>query len=1441
MRTFTAILAVMSISLLTTWLLVSHHSSPERPEAPKNNPEARALWEFDRVKDPSLGDIPAGIRQKELAFSQQMAAFSSQKQAVNTWEQVGPDTLGGRTRALAVDATDNNTLLAGAVSGGLWKSTDNGTSWTPTLTPTQLPSITALAQDTRTGNTDTWYAGTGEITGNSASGGSAFYRGDGIYKSTNGGDSWTLLPSTSTDLPEFFDQDMDFVWRIVTDPSNATQEEVYAAVYSGIYRSVDGGTSWTEVLQNSGSTYTDVVISSTGTLYAALSHPGNNAGVWRSEDGVSWTNITPSGWSSNSARTTLAIAPSNEDVLYTVTTSPGSGTHAHSIWKYTHSTTTWEDRSANVPGFGSFANGVFNSQGGYDLLISVKPDDENVVFIGGTSLYRSTDGFATDTNISWIAGYSGETDNWSGTHHADQHIVTFSPSNPDIMYTGSDGGLHVTDDIMAATVFWTSLNRGYLSGQFYSVGVDHTSTTNMALIGGTQDNGTWFVDDPNTSTLGEELWGGDGAFVSLLNDGALRYASFQNGQIYRLRYNASNQLSSWALVTPSLDASYLFIHPYVIDPNNSEIMYLPGGTRLLRNNSLSSIPDFQATTHTIGWEEMANTFITGGGTITAITVSESNPDHRVFYGTSAGEVYRLDDANTGTPTAVNVTADGFPSGAYVSSLATHPDDASQVAVVFSNYSVPSVFYSDDAGATWTDVSGSLEENPDGSGSGPSVRWIEMGALSGSDTQFFVGTSTGLYSTTLLDGSATVWTQEGSTSIGNVVVDMIDIRNSDGYIAVGTHGNGFYSSTLNRPEATNGPGGITSNLELWLKADEGISGSTTVSAWADQSINGNNATQNSTNQQPAYVQNGLNYNPALQFDGSLTGDGDFLEGTNGYHDQSVFIVFEPSGTIVPKDPDAWTTAQQLIGADAQGNLSDDAGDVTGIFIGDGLGGKSGELICINGDANNAGSTYNACYENTADTLPGGESILLTFNQNATNNGKDLYKNGSIMSISSGTYEETSNAPYRIGNDWDSFNAPIDGDSQRGEGSYWYNGYIAEVISYSNRLIDVDRIKVESYLGLKYGIGLEHNYVASNGSTLWDLDNNAPFNNDIRGIGQDETSGLNQKQSAGDILAIALGSMAASNTDNTNEFTGDLEFLLWAHDDGALTESEVLFGASEAKLLARTWFVKQKGSAHQVELQFDISQITVTGTDASDFWLVLDTDTNPVTDHRQMIEATSFSSGIVTFSNVTLQNNDYLTLVTDNPGDALLPVELAEFDAFLNGESVYLEWTTESETNNAGFDIERNVQNPASTGWQTVAFAEGQGHSDKRTNYSFKDDVSTMQGNTLVYRLKQIDFDGSIAYSPEVTVYVPAPASYALSAYPNPFNPTTTIQYDVPSEGHVTLTVYDMQGRQVATLVDASQTAGRHHVRFDASHLSSGTYIYRLESGGRSVDNTLLLVK
>jgi len=184
---------------------------------------------------------------------------------------------------------------------------------------------------------------------------------------------------------------------------------------------------------------------------------------------------------------------------------------------------------------------------------------------------------------------------------------------------------------------------------------------------------------------------------------------------------------------------------------------------------------------------------------------------------------------------------------------------------------------------------------------------------------------------------------------------------------------------------------------------------------------------------------------------------------------------------------------------------------------------------------------------------------------------------------------------------------------------------------------------------------------------------------------------------------------------------------------------------------------------------------------------------------------------------------------------IPVELASFTASVIGNKVKLQWSTATETNNRGFEIQRGVNNRDLV---TIGFVQGNGTTTEQSSYSYTDDAEAI--GTVYYRLKQIDFSGSYDYSKvvEVTQVV----SYALSQnYPNPFNPTTTISYSIPQNALVTLKVYDVLGSEVAELVNGQVEAGVHKVNFNAYNLNSGIYFYTIKAGNFSETKKLMLVK
>jgi len=796
------------------WLnSTTHHSMPPEPVPPssatEDNPFARVEFEWMRLRNPQTGVIPPNIRAAELAFAATLPRREDQPQqphfsrsgnfTIQNWVSRGPYNISGRSRAFGVDVADENILLCGAISGGMWRSTDQGITWLKTTDPAQLHSISCLAQDTRAGKTNIWYYGTGEYRGNSASIPAAPYRGDGIFKSTDNGLSWDQLASTASNTPHIFDSIFDYVWNIAIDPSNAAGDEVYAATYGSITRSTDGGQTWLTVLggisNNSG--YTDVAVTPGGVVYATLSSPGFTNGIFRSPDGVNWTDITPAGWPSSFLRIVIGFAPSNENVVYLLAQTGGVGVNDHSFWKYTYisgngagSGGTWENRSANLPNPNNTASGrYFESYSSYCQVVDVHPNNENVVYIGGIDLYRSNDGFASSSQITWVGGWQYE-NNYD--HHADQHSLFFLPSNPHAMYSTHDGGLSYTGNNMSNNVTWTGLNEGFVTSQFYALAIDHCTSGNEIVVGGMQDNGTWFTNSSNSTDPWVELQGGDGAYCAIAENRSYYYLSYQNGYIMRRIVDDNGNVIEWTRVDPAGGGGYLFINPFTLDPNNTDMMYVAGGTTLWRNSDLTAIPPFSGNPATINWTQFTNAAVTS--TITAVAAAQT-PTNRVYFGTGTGQVYRIDDAHIGNPTSVNISGVNFPGGAYVSNISIDPTDGDKVIVVFSNYQVLSIFKTDDSGSSWTPVSGNLEEYSNGAGNGPSVRWVGILPLSGGTTAYFAATSTGLYSTQQLNGMSTSWVQEGAYTIGNVVVDMVKTRQSDGLVAVASHGGGIYSNNV----------------------------------------------------------------------------------------------------------------------------------------------------------------------------------------------------------------------------------------------------------------------------------------------------------------------------------------------------------------------------------------------------------------------------------------------------------------------------------------------------------------------------------------------------------------------------------------------------------------------------------------------------------------------
>ena len=774
-------------------------------------------WEMARLADPATGKIPDNIRALELEFASKLPKNYSRS---SNWELIGPRDLGGRTRAAQFDVLNDSIIIAGGVTGGLWKSTNAGASFYKTTAPAQLHSVTSIVQDTRAGHENTWYAGTGEyypVT--SASAYSARFSGNGIFKSTDNGETWNLLTSTISNTPQtnYAWRDFDYVWRMVIDHTNSSQDVVLAAVYNGVWRSTDGGTTWTSVLGldtnlTTTSDYTDLIITPSGVFYAFLSSDSPNKGIYRSTDGVTWINILPStGFPGTYNRFTMAYNPQNENEVLFVGNTPGSGQHDHSLFKYTYLSGNgsgtggqWENRSTNLPdgsclGCTGYDFGYFQTQSGYDVCIAFKPDDGNTVYLGGTNLYRSTDQFTSDTNITWIGGYQCDTINGYNyvypNHHPDQHYLLFYPGNANKALSCNDGGLFYSDDMLASTVQWNSLNHHYITSQFYTVSLEEGEVATDYLAGGTQDNGTWYTNANHVDSLWKWVFKGDGSYVGIPEGRNYYVFSTQQGKMFKIGVAHNGDTTMATRFDNNQSSTSMFINPFILDPNNNDRLYAVQNRRITKHSNVAAIPLTGQTCDTINqyWSPLNQSSVAVSETaITCIEMSKAAPDV-IYYGTYVGKAYKLTNANSSTQVKTTITPPGYTPNAYVSCIAANPFDGNEILLTYSNYKVPSIFHSKDGGATWQNVGGNLEENLDGSGNGPAIFWAAVYPSWPTPT-YYVGTSVGLFSATSLDTN-TVWVQEGPTTIGNVNINMIKARTYDGKIVVATHGNGIYSSYL----------------------------------------------------------------------------------------------------------------------------------------------------------------------------------------------------------------------------------------------------------------------------------------------------------------------------------------------------------------------------------------------------------------------------------------------------------------------------------------------------------------------------------------------------------------------------------------------------------------------------------------------------------------------
>ncbi|MFC0605496.1 hypothetical protein [Winogradskyella pulchriflava] len=585
------------------------------------------------------------------------------KAAVSNWKPLGPigaasgpspytTTGAGRVNFLRFDPNDSSIMYLGTPDGGLWKSTNSGSTWTTNTDFLSVIGCSSLAIDPT--NTSTMYLVTGDIEGNTNS--------IGILKSTDGGITWN---TTSLAFP------VSNLWslnKLLMDPNNPQRMIVSSNV--GVWYTTDG---WaTNSYSDVGSALKDMEFKpgDANTIYAS------GTKLYRSTDfGSTWTQVTNGIPTTGVSRIALAVTPGNSSYVYALIGKSSDQSYM-GTYRSTNSgvSFTTMSTSPNLLGYaedGSDSGG----QAFYDLSIVASPSNANNITVGGVNHWRSFDGGATWENTSvWD----------SGEIHADVHELVYQPGSSTTMYSCNDGGIFISTDNGNQ---WTDISGDLAIGQVVKLGLSANNANR--IVAGEQDNGTIL----NTSALNDwyAINGGDGGecFIDYTNNDII-YVQYVEGKYSRVEYPGPTKTDIQTGLPPNID----FYSPFKMDPVNHLKIY-SGGTPTL----------YASTNQGDNWSALGTS--SGTGSIKDFVVAPSDPT--VIYTIQHDAISK--STNSGT-SFTDITGSLPTWAASLSSVTVSNIDANKVWVTFSGYSsTDKVFKSLDGGATWTNISAGLPNLP----------------------------------------------------------------------------------------------------------------------------------------------------------------------------------------------------------------------------------------------------------------------------------------------------------------------------------------------------------------------------------------------------------------------------------------------------------------------------------------------------------------------------------------------------------------------------------------------------------------------------------------------------------------------------------------------------------------------------------------------------------
>jgi len=693
----------------------------------------------------------------------------------DAWTNIGPANYGGMTKSLAFDPTNNNVIYAGAVAGGVWKTQNAGASWTP-LTDLVIPdlSVGSIAVDPSSPNNI--YVGSGD-----PSEASDALAGTGLYKSADGGLTWKKIGATKL---------TGTISKVLVHPGNSNI--VLASSYAdginnsnnAVFRSTDGGTTFTKVFPANATTYANGVIwdiaagdvvSGSQTFYFVEGNnvSGNQAecGIYKSlDDGATWVKIANGGLPSGSTigKAALAIPQNEKTKIYCLMADPSGDINGNSnlpgLWKSTDAGFSFT-QVKTVPS--SLFNATSGPQGWYDLYLGITPSTttNDTLYIGGIEAY-----YSYNSGASWTAYSSYQLNNGP---HVDNQSIAVDPINSRNVFIGTDGGVYRSTN---AGIDWSYRSTGMETMRFYHIGLD--AKDHLKTYGGAQDQGIWKLVSGQASSF---IFGGDGfqPIVDPTNSNTL-YVEGPFGDVYKSVDGGYNYNS---IDAPAFTQGNVLFEPsdwetpFTMSPTNHLALFC-GRQRVWRtldggSNWAAVSPFFTYTYH-------GNTL---DFFVEAIGLSPANSSYW-WAGLNGGNIkLTVNSGNTW-----NDKSTGLP-GSEVRSIVCSPTDQNWALASFASWGTgpARVMLTTNAGSSWKNVSGAAGSNLPG----VPVNCVALDSISPTTT-WYAATDNGIYYTR--DAGAT-WSIAGS-GLGLAPCVDVQVHANKTTIRVGTHGRSIWEGNVN---------------------------------------------------------------------------------------------------------------------------------------------------------------------------------------------------------------------------------------------------------------------------------------------------------------------------------------------------------------------------------------------------------------------------------------------------------------------------------------------------------------------------------------------------------------------------------------------------------------------------------------------------------------------